>query len=84
MIGEICVNRFVVHRLGGKIAGMAATSRKMPAWSAEAADEESRAYLFDKAGFALSPAGIDGVPELSDPSLRGYLDSHDDEVAGAV
>jgi hypothetical protein len=46
--------------------------------------EESRAYLFDKAGFALSPAGIDGVPELSDPSLRGYLDPHDDEVAGAV
>lgn len=46
--------------------------------------EESRGFLFEKAGFALSPEGIEGVPELSDPSLRGYLDSHDDEVSGVV
>lgn len=46
--------------------------------------DESRAYLFGKAGFSLSPTGIDGVPELNDPSLRGYLDSHDDEVSGVV
>jgi cytosine/adenosine deaminase-related metal-dependent hydrolase len=43
--------------------------------------EASRAYLFEQAGFGLSPAGIEGVPELQDEWLRSYLGSHDDEVA---
>jgi cytosine/adenosine deaminase-related metal-dependent hydrolase len=44
--------------------------------------EQSRAYLFEHAGFQLSPTGIDGVREMQDESLRSYLGSHDDEVAG--
>lgn len=44
--------------------------------------EESRAHLFERAGFRLSPSGIDGVPEMQDAYLRSYLGSHDDEVAG--
>lgn len=44
--------------------------------------EESRAYLFDRAGFWLTDQGLQGVGELTDPSLRDYLGSHDDHVAG--
>jgi cytosine/adenosine deaminase-related metal-dependent hydrolase len=44
--------------------------------------ERSRAYLFEQAGFHLSPSGIEGVPEMQDEYLRTYLGSHDDDVAG--
>lgn len=42
--------------------------------------EASRAYLLEKAGFALGLHGISGVPELQDEYLRAYLGSHDDAL----
>lgn len=64
-----------VRKWNGALVGL-----DLPAVRALA--EESRAHLFEQAGFELTPAGIGGVGEMQDEALRSYLGSHDDEVAG--